>query len=403
MAIRACKFPFFNVRAAVIVFVCITSYLQQTAHGRLRTTGHKASDPNQVKTAEKSCAMLPASLTNLYYDPRVTRDVAILRLDKILREPDQIWVLMRITPDRSSGTAALKGAYIRAETGEVVSEPGALPVIRVSGSWRLIAALTKAPGQTDGRYKWELPFGGIRPINPNPFPVSWKAELSVISVICRYNPKARGADQFASVCLIPRQWERYVKPAVTYLQKNLERLRQKSPQVTKDLRVLLDHKNPFVAVTACKLLAERNGLDKDFARGSLAGAKGCRQAIFTYLLITHPLRMKHDQWFEELSRVIELADNSKQLAGVALGIFASYSAQVPSHIEREAKLKLLERLDKKQLKFGRQTESDKYIISILESLQIRQKPPAPGKAVWWGLPHHSLIKGRLCATRHLSV
>jgi len=90
--------------------------------------------------------------------------------------------------------------------------------------------------------------------------------------------------------------------------------------------------------------------------------------------------MKQDQSFEELSRIIETADNSKQLEGAALGIFASfYSAQVPSRIEREARLKLLERLDKKQLMFGRQTESDKYVISILESCQIRQKPPAPGK------------------------
>jgi len=200
------------------------------------------------------------------------------------------------------------------------------------------------------------------------------------SIICRYNPKAKGAEQFASVCLIPRQWERYVKPALTYLQKNLERLQQKSPQVTDDLRVLLDHKNPFVAVTACNLLAERNGLDQDFARGYLAGAKGYQQAIFTYVLLIHSLQMKQDQWFEELSRVIEMADNSKQLAGAALSIFASfYSVPVPSRVGREARLKLLERLDKKQLKFGRQTKSDKYIISILERIGIRQKAPGPSK------------------------
>ncbi len=338
----------------------------QTGHGRLSTTGQKASDPNRLKSAEDSFAMLSASLTNCWHDARVVHDVAAFRFNQIWKEPDRMWVLMRITPSNSSGNG-----YTR---------KGGHGVIMIGGSWKLIAALTKAPDRRSGRYRWEEPFKGwIRNISiKDLYTIVRQKEGG--SIICRYNPKARGADQFASVCLIPRQWEEYAGPALTYLQKNLERLRQKSPQVTKDLRVLLDHKNPFVAVTACNLLAERNGLDQDFARGPLAGAKGYRQAIFTYLLLTHPLRMKQDQWFKELSRVIETAGNSKQLEGVALGISSSFfSAQVSSRSGREAKLKLLERLDKKQLKFGSQTESDKYIISILESLQIRQKEQAPNK------------------------
>ena len=365
MAIRECKFRFFGVGIVAIVFVCITSYLQQTGHGRPRTTGQKASDPNQVKTAEKRCAMLPASLTNCWHDARVVHDVAAFRFNQILKEPDQMWVLMRITPDTSSGS---------------IRQRGVLDVIMISGSWKLIAVLTKAPDRRSGRYKWEEHIDLFRRL------ISIEDLYTIFrykeggSIICRYNPKAKGAEQFASVCLIPCEWERHVKPALTHLRQNLERLRQKSPQVTDDLRVLLDHKNPFAAVTACNLLAERNGLDQDFARGSLAGAKGYRQAIFTYVLLTHPLRMKQDQWFEELSRIIEMADNSKQLEGAALGIFASFcSAQVSSRIGREARLKLLERLDKKHLKFGRQTKSDKYIISILESCQIRQKAPGPSK------------------------
>ena len=366
MAIRACKFRCCNVRAAAIVVVLITSCLQQKAHGRLRTTNQKASEPNQVKSAEKGGAMLPASLNNCWHDARVVHDVAAFSFNQIWKQPDRMWVLMRITPANSSGSG-----YTR---------KGKHGVIMIGGSWKLIAALTKAPDRRSGRYRWEEPFKGwIRNISiKDIYTIVRQKEGG--SIICRYNPKAKGADQFASVCLIPRQWEKYARPALTYLQKNLERLQQKNPQVTDELRVLLDHKNPFVAVTACNLLAETNGLDQDFARGSLAGAKGYRQAIFTYLLLTHPLRMKQDQSFEELSRIIETADNSKQLEGAALGIFASfYSAQVPSRIEREARLKLLERLDKKQLMFGRQTESDKYVISILESCQIRQKPPAPGK------------------------
>jgi hypothetical protein len=337
----------------------------QTGHGRPRTTGQKASDPNQVKTAEERCAMLPASLTNCWHDARVVHDVASFRFNQILKEPDRMWVLMRITPDTSSGIFQQRRPF----------------TLMMSGSWKLIAALTKAPDRRSGRYGWEEPINLFaRVISIEDLYNIFRHHKEGGSIICRYNPKAKGADQFASVCLIPRQWEEYAGPAVTYLQQNLERLRQKSPQVTNDLRVLLDHKNPFVAVTACNLLAERNGLDKDFARGSLAGAEGYRQAIFTYVLLIHSLQMKQNQWFEELSHVIEMADNSKQLAGAALSIFASfYSAPVPSRIGREARLKLLERLDKKQLKFGSQTESDKYIISILESLLIRQKPPATAK------------------------
>lgn len=75
---------------------------------------------------------------------------------------------------------------------------------------------------------------------------------------------------------------------------------------------------------------------------------------------------------------IEASDNSEQLAGVALGIFAPLLArQLPPRSEREAMLRLLERLGKKQLEFGRRTESDKYIISILEKMRIRQEQPVP--------------------------
>jgi hypothetical protein len=92
--------------------------------------------------------------------------------------------------------------------------------------------------------------------------------------------------------------------------------------------------------------------------------------------------MNEVELFEEMSRVVELADNSEQLAGAALGIFASfYLGQPELRSEREHKIKLLEKLDKKQLEFGRRTESDKYIISILEKTQIRQEQPVPNTKI----------------------
>jgi hypothetical protein len=91
MAIRESKFRFFGVGIVAVVFVCITSYLQQTGHGRLSTTGQKDSDPNQVKTAEKSCAILPASLNNSLHDAPVVHDVAAFRFNRILKETGRIW------------------------------------------------------------------------------------------------------------------------------------------------------------------------------------------------------------------------------------------------------------------------------------------------------------------------
>jgi flagellar basal body-associated protein FliL len=285
---------------------------------------------------------------------------------------------MHITPAPYSGGGKSKGTYIKAKTGEVVREPGAYDVLRIYGSWKLIAAVTKTLGQKSGKYEWEKPFCPFhRKITVRDFYTIFRQGEGGF-VICRYDPKAKDAGQFTSVRLLPRQWSRYVKPALTYLQKNLERLQEKSPKVTSNLKLLLSHKNPFVAATACNILAERNGLDRDFVRSSLFVSRGYRQAIFTYLLLTHPLRINQVESFEEMSRIIELADNSEQLAGAALGIFASfYSGQPESRNERENKLKLLEKLDKKQLEFGQRTESDKYIISILEMMRIHQEEPVP--------------------------
>jgi hypothetical protein len=313
---------------------------------------------------------------NLGHDARIVHDITAFPFNRVFKERNQIWALMHITPGSLSGSGFSKGTYIKAETGEVVREPGAHPVIDINGSWKLITALTKIPAKKSGRYAWEEPFIGWRsnPTIRDLYTIFQQGEGG--SVICRYDPKAKDSGQFTSVCLVPRQWERFVKPALTYFQKNLERLQQENSKVRNDLKVLLSHENPFVAVTACNLLAERNGLDRDFVRGHLSVSKGYRQAIFTYLLLTHPLGMNEVELFEEMSRVVELADDSEQLAGAALGIFASfYSGQPELRSEREHKIKLLEKLDKKQLEFGRRKESDKYIISILEKTQIRQEQP----------------------------
>lgn len=378
MAISEHKFLLSRINAAVIIVLYLTSCLQGADQNQLKAP-IETIDTSRGKASETGRTTLQLS-SNLYHDARIVHDVAAFRLNQVLKEPNQIWLLMRITPDPLSGGSVSKGLYIKTETGKVVREPGAHAVIRISGSWKLVVALTKTPDQRSGRYEWE------ESLNLWPRKISIKDIYTIIrhgeggSIICRYNPKAKGADQFTSVCLIPRQWEQYVKPALTYLQKNLKRLQQESPKVTDELRVLLDYKNPFVAVTACNLLAERNGLDQDFARGPLSGVKDYRQAIFTYLLLTHSLRMKQGQRYEEMSRIIKSADKSERLVGVALGIIASfYSDQLPPRSEREANLKLLERLDKKQLKFGQRTESDKYIISILEICQIRQKARVPSK------------------------
>lgn len=363
MTMSEWKFCLRDLVIITIVAVCFASCLHGRDQNELKTAKHKTSDQNQEKTIEKSSTMSLASPPNFGHDARIVHDVTAFRFNRVFEERDQIWALMHITPGSSSGGG---------------SSIGGDAFIGINGSWKLVAALTKVFGRKSGRYEWEEPFNlWLRKITIRDLYTIFRQGEGG-SVICRYDPKTKDAGQFTSVCLVPRQWERYVKLALTYLQKNLERLQQESPKVTDDLKVLLGHENPFVAVTACNLLAERNGIDRDFVRGPLSGSKGYRQAIFTYLLLTHPLRMNQVELFEEMGRVVELADNSEQLAGAALGIFASfYSGQPESRSERESKRKLLEKLDKKQLEFGRRTESDKYIISILEMMRIRQEASVP--------------------------
>jgi hypothetical protein len=267
MAMKERKFCLRDLVIIAIVVVYIASCLQGKDHNKLKTTKHKTSDQSQEKTIEKSSTMSLASPPNLIHDASIIHDTTAFRLNRVFKEHDQIWALMHITPGSLSGSGFSKGTYIKAETGEVVRKPGAHDVILINGSWKLVAALTKPPDQKSGRYDWEEPFIGWRS-NPT------IRDLYTIfrqggggSVICRCDPKAKDSGQFTSVCLVPRQWERFVKPALTYLQRNLERLQQENSKVRNDLKVLLYHKNSFVAVTACNLLAERNGLDRDFVRG----------------------------------------------------------------------------------------------------------------------------------------
>jgi hypothetical protein len=226
---------------------------------------------------------------NMYRDMRIAHDLSHVRLRDVADSSDN-WIVAEIVPAELSGRAHVFGAHLNIETGEMVADQGH-PEIRIvsEGKWRLKEKLTK-PRSRLGTFQ---PYEWSQPQNVMKREISIEELFPVFHdrcgghIICVHNPKGSGAEKFASVTLIPDEWQYQVKPALAFLSKNQTKL--------KDLaRASLDTDtfvgtNPFVAISLVQELNDEQVQTETLAKAFLARFRGHAQATIACSLARQSL------------------------------------------------------------------------------------------------------------------
>ena len=268
------------------------------------------------------------------------------------------WIVARIQPGGLSGSLHNQGSYIQAETGKTI-DSGIRPrlVIRVGGQWKLMKLLSgKAPGE--GRYQWKYPWRN------HDFDRSFSIldRFSVFeggpknngTVVCQFFENRSGAEQFASVTLIPDDWKTSVKPAHEYYVKHSAGFRGGD---FNTLRKMALNDNPLIGLAALRRISVRTteGDDVDRLLDLASSLSKYRQAVLILRLLSKNDDNSRDIVFKAISR----AKNSGELRGLALGLHTSSAMQGQFIADLEAKQKLFHSLMEKWRNFDPSITDDK--------------------------------------------
>jgi hypothetical protein len=257
-------------------------------------------------------------VTPLFRAVRSIRDLAEFEILKLQPQETGAWIVAEIRPGGSSGGLYMQGGHIKAETGEFVDN-GVRPsvVVQVGGQWKRLDLLS---GETppEGRFQWHEPHierSFDRSFSIYDYYSVFTAANTKATVICQFFPTKSGAQQFASVTVIPDEWAAFVKPAYEYHVRHSADFAESDLQ---GLRKLASGENPFIALTALRQLLSRSTTAEEFDQlADLAcSLPSYRQALLTYWLLKKNDGHARDMVTQAVSRTKSAAE----LRGLALGL-----------------------------------------------------------------------------------
>ena len=164
-------------------------------------------------------------------------------------------------------------------------------------------------------------------------------------MLARINEQKEGAEEFGPVYLIPAEWKDFPAPAVEYYRKYADLFQPKSVSEHRAaLWRLLEAENPFIAIIACRVLAETGNLDQGFIEGPLARARGVRQGAFTFLYLEHLQTEAKDQAIQKFGEVIAQTTEPDGFDGITVGARLALSRSSMRHLG----MRLLQLLEQKR-------------------------------------------------------
>lgn len=301
----------------------------------------------------------------VYADRRAILDVMALPFEKILSSRGHVWVVARMVPAYPGGRGVIPGAYIKAETGEVVVPPGSRFVVKDEGTYQILRALTGKQLETEGRYGWERQEGNRRSsIEPlySPF-------RSGGVVVCRVQEEREGEARFAQVHLIPDGWEAFVAAAVEFCREDTQVFDpQVGTQSLARLRQIARHDNPVLAGRACEMLALTGQMSGDEMYQLISSSSGHTQALLLCSILQTAPAASRGYLLEHVRHTVEQANTLANLKGIALGAFASVGRHAPRPGSPE--LLILDMVRRKlEALTSQENASYQYINAILASLK----------------------------------
>ncbi len=296
------------------------------------------------------------------------RDAVAVDFAALSAKPEATWILAQIHPGPFSGGGIAGSFYQDADSGKIVQVPGGRDMIRVNGTFHILTALTGKPQETDYAYQWDFPLpDSFRPTKNNPVE-SFEIFISGGTAIFPLPRDLQNSAQVLPIYSIPAEWQTFVSPAWQYYQVNAAIF---EPQIIMEnkakLQQLLEQDNPFLAIAACRTLAQAHLLDQDFINGPLLRATQLRQAVFTFLLLGQT-QSSTDEFVENkflaiLQQTIRGSD-AENLTGIALGSLVGLRQL--GHEGSVRAFRVLEAIEKKPIPGGAATESTRFIAGVIK-------------------------------------
>jgi hypothetical protein len=265
-------------------------------------------------------------------EDRVLHDVRAVHDGAALPDPQQIlpdaeWLVIRITPGLISGSAEQTGTAVDIDTGQLVDMTTGKPVAQAppytmnkSGQWELLSALTPTVSKSEGKYAWSEPLGRKSKLQPEDL---YSPFIHGGVALCRRNPMASAAEEFAPVYLLPSRWESEIKPAYEVAgQKPGAFQGEFARSETTALLPFFSSPNSFLATLAFRRLLQSDRDENPLRQPAWLGWTGFRKAVAVYLAGTSPESPREDALKDLIGAAAEQAVSPDDVKLVVVAILA---------------------------------------------------------------------------------
>jgi hypothetical protein len=307
--------------------------------------------------------------SRLLHDARAVHDTASLRFRDFETNGEPSWVLATVTPAPRSGSATVPGAYIKADTGELVMPGAAETVVVKAGSWKAEAA-ARAGQSTGGTYDWTEPLEEKRTLLPEDY---YSPFVHGGTMLCRPTSSAPGIEQFGPVHLLFPEWGQYVTAASAFTQRHraLFEADQLGPTAVAELEQLLSQDNALLAVLAFRALSQGGRMTSNLVRELLARAEGHALAIFTYLILVSPGPEAGNPLAQEVDGLVRTSPQAPKIRSVALGAFAAALFRSGDSAILSYSRSLLRAVRQRLDMPGVASDQESYVPLILEKMDVQ--------------------------------
>ncbi len=328
---------------------------------------------------------LVAGISMGQYFQTVYDSYSRLSIENLERWNGLVLCFMEIRPSAKNGTR-YGDALIDEKTGRLLPYQGSGKIC--DGTWKLIANLSSVAVKDSGNYNWDIPdnrgFSG--PGNSRLYsPYSENGGF----VICSYDEKKTGRNQFGNTIMLPPGWEKQVEPAWKYFRENpvLFRIREsKAPPDVKKLLELQGGENPVLAIEACRTLESYGLQDRPALMSVIKKSRDTLQAV---LILLHwgSLEEKKDKiaFIDELINMIDAASYLEEIKGVvAVSYFLSDRIVPPMKENREIadmqEIKMLNAWEKKAATLKLDTDEQRDFVKFFQDQKkLLLRDANPGK------------------------
>lgn len=265
----------------------------------------------------------------------ITREVReVPRLDFEVISNSKTWAVVEFVPRVPGSKVTIQ--EMRRDSNQKLVPVGPPEGPLATGKLRIIDYLTAHPKPLINSYKWTVPseaqfFKGPRDLEREDR-FAYSVFIDGGTAICKIDPQQSGEARFTPALPIPSAWQGAAVPAYQFHTANKSLFAATSINQADQARFksLMNNKNPFIAVAACRRLNEAGKLDAKFVAGSLARARGLRQSVFTYLLTRGTLKQSpgysvHFTRTDLAPQAAQIArfQNVSGLRNLAVGVFAA--------------------------------------------------------------------------------